>query len=84
MYIQALLMTEEQVNLVCQRNSSELSCESTDSDESTDGIDENWINEQCTTADFIWDVNTSEPIQTEYDLIREMNDDSYIDTEPGQ
>ena len=64
--------------LVQQRNSSELSCESTDSDGTLDGSEDNWMDEpllkmvKCTTYN-IWDDDTGEPIRTEYDLVEEMN-----------
>ena len=48
-------------------------------DDSMDGSEDNWMDEprlkmvECRTADFIWNVNTGEPIRTEYDLVEEMN-----------
>ena len=65
--------------------SSESSHESADSNYSSDGIDKNGMNEpllkmvECTTEDFIWDVNTGAPIRTEYDHFTEMNNKSYIE-----
>ena len=78
MYIEASLMTEEQLNLVQQRKSSESSRESAYSDDNSDGSDNTSMDEpllkmvKCTTADLIWDVDTSEPIRTEYDLVKQM------------
>ena len=79
MYIKASLMMEEQLNLVRQRKSSESSCESTYSDDNSDGSEDTLMDEpllkmiKSTTADLIWDVYTSEPIRTEYDLVEELN-----------
>ena len=72
-------MTEEQVNSVRLRSSSESSLDSTASDYSSDGINENGEKEplmkmvECTTEDFLWDVNTRAPITSEYDPVTEMN-----------
>ena len=79
MYIEASLMTEEQLNLVQQRKSSESSHESTYSDDNSDVSDDTLMDKpllkmvECTTDDLIWDVDTGEPIRTEYDLVEQMN-----------
>ena len=79
MYMKASLMTEEQLNLVQQRKSSESSCKSGYSDENSDGSDDTSMDEpllkmvKCTTDDLFWDVNTSESIRTKYDLVEQIN-----------
>ena len=79
MHIEASLMTEEKLNLVGQKKSSESSHESRYSDENSDESDNTLMDEpllkmvECTTDDLLWDVDTCESITTKYDLVEEIN-----------
>ena len=76
MFMQASFLSEEQINHIKNGSVGTSSGENSDSDYTSDPSAENSNEQQflqkmvnCTTEDIIWDVETSAPIETEYDVM---------------
>ena len=76
MFMQASFLSEEQINHIKNGSVGTSSGENSDSDYMSDSSAENSNEQQflqkmvnCTTEKIIWDVETSAPIETEYDIM---------------
>ena len=77
MFMQTCLMSEK-VNEIQMHNLSMSSDGSSDSNDSSEEINDEMPEEplmkmvKCTTEHIIWDVNTGSPIETKYPMSKEM------------
>ena len=78
MFMETCLMSEEKVNEIQMHNLSILSGGMSDSDDSSEQMNDEISEEpllkmvKCTTEHIIWDVNTGSPIETKYGVSQNM------------
>ena len=78
MFMQTCLMSEEKVNEIQMRNLSMLSGGTSDSDDSSEEMNDKIPKEllmkmvKCTTEHIVWNVDTGSPIETKYPMSKKM------------
>ena len=76
MFMHALYLPQEKIDEIRNGSACSSSSESSDSDYTSDATSDKQEEDEvlqkmvtCTTEDIIWDVETSAPIETEYDVM---------------